>query len=652
MPLRAWRPSLLARFSLLSLLATVVLGTGLALFLRDRVEHRALDTAEQTARVIALGVVADQLTSVDWRGNLLAGRRDELSRVFEGDGLTASGVRRVRVFTTGGELIYATDGRGVGSRAAPGSAAAAALRGATVSEHDDDADDGTAERTIAVALPVPGRGAIAIDLSHERADAAVARDGRDLQIAVAGGLGVLWLLLFRVVGRASRRLRAQAAEMRVQARTDALTGLANRTAFGERGTQALAGLAPGEVAGLMLVDLDHFKQVNDTLGHDQGDQLLREVARRLVPLGAAGDVVARLGGDEFAILTTGSADVDALRRRAAAVREALAEPVALAGLGVRVDASVGIAVHGEHGLDVETLLKHADVAMYAAKPTAERVRVYDPALDPYTQDRLVLATELPEAIARGELVVHFQPIVRAADGRVAGVEALVRWQHPTRGLLGPAEVLPVAESTGAIGLLTRSVLEQAVRQGHRWHEQGHPIEVAVNLASASATDAGLPALVAGALERWPLPPGCLTLELSEDTVITDPRRVADVLERLAELGVRLSLDDFGTGQSSLAYLRRLPLAELKIDRSFVLTLDHRESGVVDAMVALARSFGLDTVAEGVEDERTGQALTRLGCDRLQGYHFGRPMPAAELDRLLACGAPAGGATPLGAFSER
>jgi len=231
--------------------------------------------------------------------------------------------------------------------------------------------------------------------------------------------------------------------------------------------------------------------------------------------------------------------------------------------------------------------------------------------------------------------VYYQPIVDAPDAKVRGVEALVRWQHPVRGLLPPGEFLPLAEGTGTIGELTRFVLEEALRQAHVWSEQGLDLEVAVNLASASASDPRLPELVAGALERWPIDPARLVLELSEETVITDPRRVSDVLARLHALGVGLALDDFGTGQSSLAYLKRLPLDQLKIDRTFVMTLERRgEADVVSAMVRLARAFGLRTVAEGVEDAGTAGRLSLLGCDQLQGFHFGRPVPPEELEVAL------------------
>jgi diguanylate cyclase (GGDEF)-like protein len=456
--------------------------------------------------------------------------------------------------------------------------------------------------------------------------AAMRDDTRTVVAGLAGGLLVLWLSLFRIVARASRRLRDQAEAARLQAREDALTGLANRVGLREQA-------ASTEVAGLLLVDLDHFKEVNDTLGHDHGDLLLRQVAGRLRALVRPGDVLARLGGDEFALLV--AAGGPALEERAAELTAVLSAPVDLTSLAVAVEASVGIAVGPEHGRTIEELLQHADVALYAAKDAPGHVATYAPELDTHTPERLALAGELRGAAERAELVVFYQPIVDAPDARVRGVEALVRWQHPVRGLLPPGEFLPLAEGTGTIGEITRFVLEEALRQAHVWREQGLDLEVAVNLASASASDPRLPELVACALERWPIDPARLVLELSEETVITDPRRVSDVLARLHALGVGLALDDFGTGQSSLAYLKRLPLDQLKIDRTFVTTLERRgEADIVSAMVRLARAFGLRTVAEGVEDARTAGALSRLGCDQLQGFHFGRPVPPDELELAL------------------
>jgi diguanylate cyclase (GGDEF)-like protein len=549
-------------------------------------------------------------------------------------------VAQVKLFNHDPTLVYSGDRSQVGLEGGPN--VMRALDGEVVSslEHGTD-DSGKGARTVEVYLPVRSLdghidGAAEIYFEYETAAAATARDVRDLYIVVLGGLAVLWLVLFRIVAGASRELRRQRDEMRHQARHDDLTELANRAALQERGAAALAS-DPASVRGLLLIDLDHFKDVNDTLGHDRGDLLLREVGRRLLPLRGRRDVLTRLGGDEFALLVVGGDEDDPqLLERAATVGDALAEPVDLGGISIRVDGTVGIALCPAHGDSVDTLLKHADVAMYRAKASATRVNVYDPQLDPHTEDRLVLASELSDAIERGELVVYYQPIVDAAGAGVPAVEALVRWSHPTRGLLPPAAFLPLAERTGAIGPLTEFVICEAVRQAHDWEQRGIELGVACNLASVSASDDSLPATVAAALERYPLPPGRLTLELSEDTVINDPLRVGSVLERLHELGVRLSLDDFGTGQSSLAYLRRLPLDELKIDRSFVMSLEERtDVSLVDAMIALARSFGLLTVAEGVEDESTARSLARLGCDLLQGFHYSRPVPPHELERWLA-----------------
>jgi diguanylate cyclase (GGDEF)-like protein len=633
------RFSLLARFSALSLVVMLLIGMVLARFLQDRVEDRAIANAKQQAQTIIQTAVRDHIAPNDWNGVLSEERLNDIDDALELKQLDELDVERVKLFNAEGTLIYSGDRTQLGLRSGP--SVVKALKGEVTSSLDLGTDDsGTGHRTVEVYLPVMGDagvvdGAAEIYFNYEAAATATERDVRFLYLTMLVGFGVLWLVLFRIVAGASRALRRQRDEMTHQARHDALTELANRAALQERGAAALAS-DQKRVRGLMLIDLDHFKEVNDTLGHDRGDMLLREVARRLTPLSGPDDVLTRLGGDEFALLVVGCDDDPVLRDRADAVRRALAKPIDLGTVSIRVDGTVGIALCPEHGDTVDTLLKHADVAMYRAKAISERSGVYDPGQDPHTEARLVLASQLPDAIERGELVVHYQPIVAAAGAAVRAVEALVRWNHPTRGLLAPGEFLPLAERTGAIGPLTVFVIREAVQQAHRWDQQGLGIGVACNLASASASDDSLPAMVAATLAQWPLPSGRLTLELSEDTVINDPLRVGSVLERLHALGVRISLDDFGTGQSSLAYLRKLPLDELKIDRSFVMALEERtDISVVDAMIALARSFGLLTVAEGVEDELTAQSLARLGCDLLQGFHYSRPLPADELERWLA-----------------
>jgi diguanylate cyclase (GGDEF)-like protein len=623
--------SLLGRFSLLSLLVVLALGVVLSAFLARLLEQRAVDNAQASARAIALTAAQQHLTRLDLGGELTPRRLDELDEHLHNSRMASLGVQRVKVFGPTGELVYSDDRTMLGERVHNSSLVFAALRGEIRSKLIRDEPPGRpAGHLLEVYVPLEraGRveGVLEVYLDYEPVIATIRGDERALAVALGAGLLVLWLTLYRIVAGASRRLQLQASESHAQARTDALTGLANRVGLHERALERTA-------TGLLLIDLDHFKEVNDTLGHDHGDLLIRQVADRLRALVGPADVLARLGGDEFALLLGAGGSPPA--ERAAALHAVLAEPVELASLSVAVEASIGIALAPDHGETIDDLLKHADVALYAAKEAPERVVTYAPELDPYTAERLALAGELRGAAERGELVVFYQPIVDAPGQEVRGVEALVRWQHPVRGLLAPGEFLPLAERTGTIGELTRFVLEEALRQAHAWRVRGLDLEVAVNLAAASASDPRLPELVANALRRWPVPAHRLVLELSEETVITDPRRVGDVLARLHAQGVGLALDDFGTGQSSLAYLKRLPLDQLKIDRTFVTTLERRgEADVIRAMVALARSFGLQTVAEGVEDARTAGSLSALGCDRLQGFHFGRPVPAAELEAAL------------------
>ena len=420
--------------------------------------------------------------------------------------------------------------------------------------------------------------------------------------------------------------------MRREALSDGLTGLANRAHLHERGPERLAAAERDKrTAALLLLDLDRFKEVNDTLGHERGDELLQAVSERLRDALREEDLLARLGGDEFAVLLA-SPHRAAIPDVATRLRSALERPFALRDVAVTIDASIGIAYSPEHGSDVSTLLRHADVAMYDAKGGRAGIRAYVPEADPYSPERLALLAELRRAIDADELVLHFQPKVSLKSRDVVGVEALVRWQHPERGLLGPGEFLPMAEQTGLIADVTRWVLEAAVAEAASWRAAGRDLPVAVNLAAANVVDANLPDLVAATLARHALPASRLECEISENTVMADPRRTHDVLARLRALGVRLSLDDFGTGRSSLSYLKRLPLDEVKIDRSFVAGMaeDDGDAAIVRATIDLARHLGLEVVAEGVETEQVLVGLARLHCDIAQGFLIGRPQPAAAL----------------------
>jgi diguanylate cyclase (GGDEF)-like protein len=420
---------------------------------------------------------------------------------------------------------------------------------------------------------------------------------------------------------------------------DALTGLPNRVLFRRRVEEALARTARsgGEVI-LMVLDLDRFKEVNDTLGHGRGDELLRDISERLRAAVREVDVVARLGGDEFGVVLVPEAPAaEAALALARRIEDALDAPFELADLWVEGNASIGIACAPEHAADAETLIQRADVAMYQAKQTGGGHAVYDPESDPHLPGKLRLLQDLRPAIDEGQLLLHFQPKVRVADGALEGVEALVRWQHPARGLLYPADFIELAERSNVVRALTLRVVRDAVRQAAHWHEMGLELPVAVNLSPRVLLDVALPADIAAILEEEALPPRLLEVEITESCLIADPDRTAGILERLSETGVRISIDDFGTGYSSLSLLKRLPVDAIKIDRSFVGDLAHdaNDMAIVESTIQLAASLGVVAVAEGVETPEAWQRLVEFGCDLAQGFYVSRPLPAAELEAWLA-----------------
>ncbi|HEX7301033.1 MAG TPA: EAL domain-containing protein [Solirubrobacteraceae bacterium] len=430
---------------------------------------------------------------------------------------------------------------------------------------------------------------------------------------------------------AHERLQRQVQEIEHQALHDGLTDLANRTLFRDRVQQALlrAQREPHRFA-VMIIDLDRFKDINDTLGHEAGDAFLKQAAKRLAETLRASDTVARLGGDEFGVLIPDVADTATASAVAQKLRDALARPVVIAGLQIEVEASVGIAVHPEHGDDVATLIRHADVSMYVSKTTHVPV-VYAPKHDHNSVARLtLLLAELRQALERDELVLHYQPQVAAKTGKIAKVEALVRWHHPRHGLLAPDRFVPIAEESGLVRQLTWHVLDMALGQCSAWRRTGRDLMVAVNITSRELVDLTFPEEVAGLLAKWRVPPSALELEITETTILTDPPRTRAVLARLREIGLRLAIDDFGSGHSSLSYLKRLSIDVLKIDRSFVMNMadDADDAVIVRSMIDLGHNLGLEVVAEGVESEAGRQRLVALGCDLLQGYHLGRPEPPA------------------------
>ncbi|SHH18343.1 putative bifunctional diguanylate cyclase/phosphodiesterase [Geodermatophilus nigrescens] len=453
--------------------------------------------------------------------------------------------------------------------------------------------------------------------------------------ASAGWLAVGCVLA--VLGRTAvtfREVRSFAVA-RQEARTDELTGLPNRRALLETARTVVAGATTASPAALLLLDLDGFKEVNDSLGHGAGDQLLCQVGPRLTPALRPGDVLARLGGDEFAVLLPAT-DLDGAAERAGIVHDLLRQPFVVDGIRLHVGVSVGVSTAPVPADDVQELLRCADVAMYAAKTERTGVHVYVPDPRSGSGERLRTMEELRTALVEDQLDVHLQPQVAMDDGRVVGVEALLRWHHPERGLVGPGVVLPAAEQAGLMRPLTDTVLERSLDAVARWWGE-HRVPVSVNLSAANVADLDLPGKVAAKLARRGLPPTALTLELVEDTLMADPERGRTVLGELRRLGVRTSIDDYGTGYSSLAYLRRLPADELKLDRSLTsdVDVDERAAAIVRHTVALAHDLGLTLVAEGVEDGATARRLAALGCDVAQGYAVARPMPVEDLLVWLA-----------------
>ena len=425
----------------------------------------------------------------------------------------------------------------------------------------------------------------------------------------------------------------QALSTQRQALHDALTNLPNRTLFEERLDQALRlGRRNAEGLTVMLIDLDRFKEINDTLGHHEGDVVLRSVASRLVDALRESDTVARFGGDEYVVLLPGIADEAAVRALAQKLASAVEQPLESGERVLQVGASIGIARFPADGDDARTLLRRADVAMYRAKHASQGFRLYDAAEDPHSPERLQLASDLHQAIEAGELEAHFQPKVRLSDGRIEGMEVLMRWPHPKRGLVPPDEFIPIAEDCGLIVPVTTIALEAAMRECRVWRDEGVSIRFAVNVSARSLIDGRIIEEIRGLLQRWDLPGSLLQLELTESMLVDDPDAANDVLEPLRDMGVSFALDDFGTGWSSLGQLNDLPFDELKIDRSFVGAMRPRsaEDAIGRSTVQLGRELGLRIVAEGVEDEATRARLADLGCDAAQGFLFAAAGPAGAI----------------------
>lgn len=435
---------------------------------------------------------------------------------------------------------------------------------------------------------------------------------------------------------AEAALLSQAALNEHQALHDALTGLANRTLFRDRIEQTVkARRGVDDRAAVLILDLDGFKEINDSLGHAAGDDVLVELGRRLKSVLRSSDVVARLGGDEFGVLLDAS-DSNNVLCALERIRAAIEAPIVLQGLSLSLEASIGIALHPDDGTDVESLLRCADGAMYYAKEEKTGWAFCDSSRVRQGSARLTLMGELRRALDEHELVLFYQPKAVLSDGEVHAVEALLRWKHPVRGLVPPGDFIPTAQQTGLIKPLTLYVINEALGQCRSWLDEGLRLAIAVNLSTRNLVDTDFPSQVAGLLERWDIEAGLLEFEITESAMLADPTRTRLVLEQLSEMGIRISIDDFGTGYSSLAYLKRLPVSEIKVDRSFVMNMDEDEDDdtIVRSTIDLGRNLGLEVVAEGVETQQVWDRLKALGCTAAQGSFLSRAVPAAELRNWL------------------
>lgn len=639
----AGRLTLTGQVALLSLIPTVVLGVVLAQALQSRIVARTLADQGEAAQLIARIGIQPRLSPHDLRYGLDAQQIRGLDAQLR-TGWVKQRLARIKIWNAQDTVVYSDDHSLIGRRLTPSDDLESALEG-----HPDPASivvprlgtetAGEVGLGTLVEVYVPLRfgdsrkpdGAFEMYLSYKPIAGAIASDKRTIAIVVGLGLAVLWLLIYPIVARASRRLRQQSWENYSLARYDQLTGLPNRTLFGERLQERMA-----ERAGAVLViDLDRFKQVNGTLGNATGDELLRAVAARLQEAVGEGELLARLGGDEFALFGAGDADA-AIEGLAGRVRACLRDPVVLLGLDLDVDATVGAAWSGPGAIGAGELLARAETALARARASGRDIEVYSEQRDRFDPDQLLLLGQVRRAIERDELVLHYQPKLDLVQDRITAVEALVRWQHPERGLLRPMDFIPLVEPTALIGPLTLHLIERATGQLAAWRRRGVNLGVSVNLSARNLADSELPEKIAEILGRHDVPPSSLTVEVTESAAIVDAESAIQQLQRLRALGVKVSIDDFGTGNASISYLARLPAHEVKIDKSFVdgLCHDERASAVIAATVDIAGQLGMTIVAEGVETPEQLARLRELGCSYVQGYLVARPLPAEELESLV------------------
>jgi diguanylate cyclase (GGDEF)-like protein len=641
--------TLTRQVALLSVVPIVALGFILARVLQAQIVSRTLADESEAARIIAHIGIEPHLSPQDLRTGLTPAGIRALDQQLSARSVTQD-LARIKIWNSHYKVIYSDDHSLIGRTLPPSDDLLHALAGrpddadvVTPRLHTETASEVGLGELVEVYVPLrfassgPPEGAFEIYLSYRPIASALASDKRTIALLVAIGLALLWAILYRIVARASRRLRRQSRENYRLARYDQLTGLPNRTLFIERVTNAVRQESRNDGAvAVLLIDLDHFTEVNNTLGASNGDELLREVARRLRDELPGESLAARLGGDEYAVLCQRAQGIEAALRIAAAVQGSLEAPVSLDGVALNVEASIGVAVMGEHANDPDALLRRADAALAHARSRSSRLEVYSPACDQFDATGLVLLGQVRSALERGEFIVYYQPKVDMQSRRIIGVEALVRWQHPEHGLLPPMRFIGLIEQTALVGPLSLHVIEQALGQLVAWRSSGINLELSVNLSARNLIDPELPGQIGALLEQHGVPAERLIVEVTESAAVIDRGRAVAGLEALRASGVGVSIDDFGTGNASIEYLATLPASEIKIDRSFITDIpeDRRSEAIVRSTIELARNLGLTVVAEGIESEAAMVHLATLGCHVGQGYFISRPLPADQLARQL------------------
>jgi diguanylate cyclase (GGDEF)-like protein len=643
----------------ISLIPVIALGAVLGQVYGHELRDRGISQGQLQAALISRVITDTELEHEDLLSGVTLDERTRLDRLADTE-VDGGIITRFRLRSPNLHVVYSSDGSGVrfGPADQDGTDLDKSAAANVVSALNGDSVAVITERSGAQVIEAFAPlhnfrthaliGVLQIDLPYAPIAAQMTQGLHRLYFALAGGLIALYLILGSLVWWATGELARSAAHFEHQALHDALTDLPNRALFGDRITQTATmiergggiHLGPGRRGGgaaVVLIDLNGFREINDSMGQANGNLLLTTIAERLRRTVRAVDTVAGLGGDRFGLILAGVERQDQIEAALSRIKVAIEAEVMLDDLPVKATASLGVSFLPKHGNTPDVLLQKADVALDVAKRTHGELACYDDEQNHYSPDRLALISQLRQAVANNELVLHYQPKVRQPDGHVHCFEALVRWQHPSRGLLSPDEFVPLAEQTGLIDDLTRWVLNAALTQLKQWRISRPDLTVAVNISARSLRHVDLPQMVLDAMTATGSEPSSLLLEISETALQADPEHAALVMTHLSGVGLRLSLDDFGLGYTSLSQLAALPLNELKIDRSFVMNmlLNPGDAAIVRSVIDMGHNLGLDVVAEGVETPEVLYALTQLDCDVTQGFYFSKPLPAEQIVAWLA-----------------